>query len=183
MAGMGEKEAAMADVVLAECSGQAWLVRGEQHIDDLLGNTMEADVSIEIVPCESKLAVNALWRQWNDGDPSMMWLIHPAIVNRARGQPGEIAVVFAEWSASLDDAAQRALQLAATAAAAKPGGTLVLVRHMAAEAPPIALELANLRCGLLEARLSALGVARIERETQATERPGEAERILLEVRG
>ena len=174
----------MADVVLAECSGQAWLVRGEQHIDDLLGNTMEADVSIEVVPCESKLAVDALWRQWNDGDPSMMWLIHPAIVNRVRGQPGEIAVVFAEWSASLDDAAQRALQrAAAAAAAAKPGEALVLVRHVAAEAPPMALDMANLRCGLLEVRLSALGVARIERETRAAERPGEAERILFEVRG
>lgn len=173
----------MADVVLAECSGQAWLVRGEQHIDDLLGNTMEADVSIEIVPCDTKLAVDALWRQWNDGEPSALWLIHPAIVNRARGQTAEIVVVFTEWSASLDAAAQRALQLAAAAAGAKPGGALVLVRHVAAEAPPMALEMANLRCGLLEARLSALGVARMERETRTTERPGEAERILLEVRG
>lgn len=172
----------MVDVVLAECSGQAWLVRGEQHIDGLLGNTMEADVSIEIVSCESKLAVNTLWRQWNDTDPSMMWLIHPAIVNRVRGQAAEMEIVFAEWSASLDDAAQRVLQMAAAAAAAKPEAALVLVLHIMDEAPPMARELANLRCGLLETRLSALGVARTKRETRMAERPEAAERVLMELR-
>ena len=30
----------MADVILAEYSTHAWLVRGEQHIDDLLGGTL-----------------------------------------------------------------------------------------------------------------------------------------------
>jgi hypothetical protein len=172
----------MSDIVLAECSGQAWLVRGEQHIDDLLGNTLTADINIEIILCESKSAVDSLWRRWNDDDPSAMWLIHPAIVNRARGQAGEIAVVFAEWSASLDDAAHRAMQAAAAAAGAKPTAALVLVRHVAELAPPMALQMADLRCALLEARLAELGVARMERETRVAERAHDAERIRLDVR-
>ncbi len=32
----------MADIVLAECRGQAWLVSGEQYIDHLLANTLAA---------------------------------------------------------------------------------------------------------------------------------------------
>ena len=172
----------MADVILAECAGQAWLIRGEQHIDGLLGNTMDADVSIAIVPCESKSAVNGLWQQWNDEDLSSMWLIHPAILNRVRGQTGELAVVFAEWSASLDDAAQSVLKAAAALALAKPEATLVLVRHVAEDAPPMALDMANLRSGLLEARLTVLGAARFARETRVPPRPDAAELVLLEVR-
>ena len=143
---------------------------------------MKPDVSIEIVSCESKLAVDALWWQWNDDDLSMMWLIHPAVVNRVRGRPAELAVVFAEWSASLDGTAHRVLKAAASMAMAKPDAALVLVRHVAEAAAPMALELANLRCGLLEARLSALGVGRMNRETRVAERPDAAERILMEVR-
>ena len=111
-----------------------------------------------------------------------MWLIHPAIVNRVRGTPAGLEVVFAEWSASLDDAAQQALQMAAAAAAAKPEAALVLICHIAGEAPPMARELANLRCGLLETRLSALGVARTGRESRVADRPDAAERILMELR-
>jgi hypothetical protein len=172
----------MTDIVLAECSGQAWLVRGEQHIDDLLGNTLAANINIEIILCESKSAVDSLWRRWNDDDSSAMWLIHPAIVNRARRQSGDIAVVFAEWSALLDDAAHQAIQAAAVAVGAKPTAALVLVRHVAAEAPPMATEMADLRCRLLEAQLAELGVNCIERETRMAERPDDAERIRLEVR-
>ena len=56
----------MADIVLAECRGQAWLVSGEQYIDHLLANTLPPHVSIELVPCEfeigSRRAVGAALR-------------------------------------------------------------------------------------------------------------------------
>ena len=168
----------MADVVLAGFGAQAWLVRGEEHIDDLLNNSMPPDVTIEVVACESKSAVDALWQQWNDDDPAMMWLIHPAIVNRARGQSGDIAVLFGEWSAALDEAAQQAVQAAANAVAARAGGWLTLVRHVP-DAPPMALTMADLRSGLLEAKLHELGVMRIERETRPVLEPGQGERIVL----
>ena len=53
----------MADITLAEFHGRVWLVGGEPYIDDLLANTLAADVSIEIIPCEQKSQVNALWEQ------------------------------------------------------------------------------------------------------------------------
>jgi hypothetical protein len=171
----------MAEIVLAECSGQAWLVRGEQHIDDLLANTLDPDVSIEVLACESKLAVDDLWRQWNDADPALMWLIHPAIVNRARGKPGELAVTFTPWSAAIDDGAQRAIRSAADAVNAKAGATLALVLSLASEGVPLAAQMAELRCGLLEAQLSALGVARMTRITRVADTHEEMDRIVLVV--
>ena len=184
-------EEATADIVLAECNGTAWLVRGEQHIDDLLGNTLSRHVSIEIIACESKSAVDSLWHGFGggldeDGD-EQMWLIHPAIVNRARrgvaAGRGEATVVFAAWSAALDDAAQSALTIAVDAAAARPDAVLAVIRHVPDAAPPMAGEMANLRAGLLEAQLAALGVApsRMLRETVAGT-PETADHIILMVR-
>jgi hypothetical protein len=176
------------DVILAECAGQAWLVRGEQHIDHLLANTLDTHISIKVIACESKSEVNALWRQYdgghNDGgggDESMMWLIHPAIVNRVRAQPGEFVVKFAEWSASLDEAALTTLQAISRAASQRSEAIMVLVRYVAADNPGMAADLANLRSGLLEARLASLGVevARIVRETQDAAQAGHADRIDL----
>ena len=44
----------MADIVLAEFGGQAWLVGGEEYIDDLLANTLPQHVTIELVACDFK---------------------------------------------------------------------------------------------------------------------------------
>lgn len=158
----------MADIVLGECSGQAWLVRGEQHIDHLLANTLEDHVSIKIVACESKSAVDALFCAEGGDDPAMMWLIHPAIVNRARGQGGEMTVRFPPWSAQLDDAALATLQAAAALAARHEQAAVRLVRHLPANGVAMLMDLADLRTGLIQARLAALGVlpGRIVRETE-----------------
>ena len=53
----------MADITLAELNGRVWLVGGEPYIDDLLANTLAPEISIELVPCESKSEVHALWVQ------------------------------------------------------------------------------------------------------------------------
>ncbi len=176
----------MADIVLADCGGQGWLVLGEPHIDDLLANTLPAHVSIEVVTCESKVDVQALWVQ-HGGDPDdmqSMWLIHPAILKRARGQGQDLTIRFAAWSASLDDAALETSQAIADAAAQQAEAKLVLTRYIAADGPPLALELANLRTGLLEARLAMLGVAadRVVREIHAPNLPEQTDQIGCELR-
>lgn len=176
----------MADIVLAEFSGRAWLVRGEQHIDDLLANTLPTDVSIEVVACESKSEVGHLWCQYGGAADAAdeLWLIHPAIVARARGQSGEMHVIFAEWSASLDAAALAIVETASGKASARPECILTLVRYLAADGPAMAADLANLRTGLLEARLASGGVPtdRIVRETQAIPHDGYQDRIDLVIR-
>lgn len=179
-----------ADIVLGECNGQAWLVRGEQHIDDLLGNTLAAHVSIEIIACESKSAIDALWRGYGGDadDTDMMWVIHPAIVNRTRGKirgvSGEITIIFAEWSAALDEAAMAGVRAAADVALHREGAVLSIVSHVAEGGPPMAAEIANLRSGLLEAQLASLGVqpGAMKRDTQSAEQGGHVNRIALVIR-
>ncbi len=176
----------MADIVLADCGGQGWLILGEPHIDDLLGNTLPEHVSIEVVACESKLDMHALWVR-HGGDPDdvqSIWMIHPAILNRVRGKPRDTAIRFAAWSASLDEAALETSQAFADAAAQQPEARLVLTRYIAPDGPAMALELANLRTGLLEMRLATLGVAaeRVVREIRPPETPDQADQIALELR-
>ena len=170
----------MADVVLAECAGQAWLVSGEQHIDDLLANTLAPEVSIELVACESKSEVDALWvqhcgpRQEN----TALWLIHPAVVARVRRASADHAVYFAQWSALLDEDARTVIRSAAAWAAQHPDRAVALVRYVAPGAAAALTGLAALRTSLIEAELVALGLpaARLARETRDTAAmPGMAE--------
>jgi hypothetical protein len=176
----------MSDIILAECGDQAWLVCGEQHIDDLLANTLAAYFTVEIIACESQMEVNALWREYNGREPklSMMWLIHPAIVNRVRGAPTETGVAFAAWSAALDDAAQAVLKRVADGVRGQSSSRLVLVRYLPASPAAMALELANLRSWLIEARLGELGVAptQLIRETVNVERAEQTDWIALVIR-
>ena len=160
----------MADIVLAECNGRAWLVSGEQYIDDLLANTLPPHVSIEVVACQSKTEVDRLWVQ-NAGPPDISgpaWMIHPAIVNRVRRVATDHNVFFAQWSAMLDDEAQTVIRSAAAWAAEHGTGEVALVRYLGAGSAPMLADLANLRTGLIEAQLAAQGVdpARIVRETR-----------------
>lgn len=175
----------MADIVLAEFGGNGWLVRGEKYIDDLLANTLPAHVSIEVVTCASKSAAYALWCGYEGGDdPSDMWLIHPAIVRRARGQAPPMSVVFDPWSMALDDRATTTLEVVAAELERRPDRMLALVRYTASAAPEFAADLANLRTGLLEARLHAAGVAptRLSRETRPATADAQADRIDLVLR-
>ena len=175
----------MADIVLADCGGNGWLVRGEQYIDDLLANTLQPHVSIEVVTCESKSAVVELWTGYGGGDdPSDIWMIHPAIMRRARGQSGQLSVIFAEWSAAIDDRATWSIQAAAEQMQQNEARRLCVVRFVVENAPAGAGDMANLRAALLEGRLAVLGVepSRIIRETQPAEAAEQADRIDLVIR-
>lgn len=160
----------MADIVLAECRGQAWLVSGEQYIDHLLANTLPPDVSIELVACESKSEVDALWVQ-HCGPPSQCtapWLIHPGVANRVRRGQAHHSVFFAQWSAMIDDDARAVIRSAAGWARENPDRALALIRFVGPQSPQAMTDLANLRVSLIEAELVALDVAsdRIVRETR-----------------
>ena len=149
----------MADVTLAEYNDNVWLVGGEPHIDDLLANTLPAHVTIEVLTCETKSQVHALWVQLCGepafpGDP---WLIHPAIVNRIRRVNSGYAVYFAQWSAQLDDQAESIITAAARHA---HGGTgkVTLVEFIDDSSPAFAADLARVRLGMIEHILLREGV-------------------------
>ena len=180
----------MADIVLAEHSGQAWLVGGEEYIDDLLANTLPANVSIEFVACESHSDVHLLWTQ-NCGQlnaSAMPWMIHPAIVSRIRGVSAEHSVFFAEWSAQLDNDARSTIRASADRAANCGDAEVLLISYLEPNGQHLLTDLANLRSALIEAELSALGVvrARIVRTTRdLTDLPNvgtESQRIDIVVR-
>ena len=163
----------MADIVLAECRGQAWLVSGEQYIDHLLANTLPPEISIELVACESKSEVDALWIQ-HCGPPSPYsapWLIHPGVTNRVRRKDGHHAVFFAQWSAMLDEDAKTVIKSAAGWAQENPDRAIAIVRFHKPDAPQAIVDLANLRATLIEGELATHGVAahRIARETRDIE--------------
>ncbi|MEJ0045387.1 MAG: hypothetical protein WDN04_03990 [Rhodospirillales bacterium] len=149
----------MADITLAEFGGAVWLVGGEVHIDDFLANTLPPHVTIELIPCETKSQVHALWEQ-NCGPPTFQgdpWLIHPAIVNRVRRNQAGYAVYFAQWSAQLDDQAMSVIHAAARAV---HGGSarLVLTEYVDDTAPAFAADLAKVRLGLIEQVLLSEGL-------------------------
>jgi hypothetical protein len=160
----------MADIVLAEFGGQAWLVGGEEYIDDLLANTLPQHITIELVACESKSDINLLWAQHSTAatEFDVPWLIHPAIVARERRRSAQHNVFFAQWSALIDDDARAVIRSAAGWAGQNAGSTVVLTRYVGAASAPGIAELANLRARLIEAELVRLGVAgeRIEHETR-----------------
>src|SRR5271155_5646864 len=150
----------MADITLAEFGGNVWLVGGEVHIDDFLANTLSPDVTIELIPCETKSQVHALWEQHCgppqfQGDP---WLIHPAIVNRIRRSAAGYSVYFAQWSAQLDDQAMSVIQAAARAVQGS-STKLVLTEYVDNTAPAFAADLAKVRLGLIEQVLLSERVA------------------------
>jgi hypothetical protein len=160
----------MADIVLAECRGQAWLVSGEQYIDHLLANTLPPHVSIELVACESKSEVDALWVQHCGPREafSAPWLIHPGVTNRVRRGHGGHSVFFAQWSAMMDDDAKAVVRAAAGWAQENPDRDVTIIRYVGPNSPAAMLDLANLRAGLVEAQLVALDIdaGRIGRETR-----------------
>jgi hypothetical protein len=154
----------MADIVLAEHNGQTWLMSGETFIDDLLANTLQPDVTIEFVVCESESDLeNIKARHLAAGvegfDP---WIIHPAIARRMRwalsgDDPSGYRVVFGAWSAARDADADEIIAAAARAAA-RSEARVVLTSYIAPDGPPPLADLAALRGALIEAELTRLGV-------------------------
>lgn len=180
----------MADVVLAEYRGQAWLVSGEQHIHDLLANTLPPNVSVELVTCESDSDINALWAQHAgpQQDTASPCFIHPAIVNRVRRVSADHGVFFAQWSAMLDDDARTVIRSAAAWAGENEGCDVVLVRYVGPDPAAGLAELADLRAALVASELAKQGVQtdRIRRETKdVTSVPGmpeESQRVDIVVK-
>jgi hypothetical protein len=148
----------MADIVLAEHQGRAWLVSGEQYIDDLLANRLPSDISIDIVSCASHADVTALLSPEDTG--KSFWAIHPGIVKRLRRGLEGYTVLFSQWSALLDDDAGSVIRGAADLAALHPEAAVMLTSYAGADAPPMARALSELRKNLLEAVLIEHGVAR-----------------------
>lgn len=168
----------MADVTLAEHNGNVWCVGGEAYLDDLLANTLAKEVSIELVPCESKTDVFDLWVQ-NCGKPSTPgnpWLIHPAIVARIKRQSTpDYAVFFTQWSAMLDADALTVVNSALAWVRENPTAPVVLTEFLDPTAPPAIEGLSHLRAQLIEDRLVEAGVPR--------ERIGRARRDVAEIPG
>lgn len=180
----------MADIILAQLGWNTWMVKGEDLLDDLLVNSLPDDVTIEFITCESESDVHAMWHA-SVKDPDAAgpaWLIHPAIVDRARrmmGLGGTFAVVFPAWSAAFDDNARTTIGNAIEAAQGDPAARVTLIATLAADAPPFAADLANIRAGMVEKDLLAGGVdaGRIQRD-QRTAGPDDAEavdHIIIEV--
>jgi hypothetical protein len=158
-------EDCVADILLAEFEGRVWLVSGEEHLDDLLANTLSPDVSVELVPCQSVAAVRDQWAQ-HGGDPSagMPWLVHPNIVARVigatRGASPDHAVTFGPWSVLLDQAALAVIAAAAAQANQRPEATVTLAEYLDPAGPQAIADLSRLRAQLIEDQLAANGVPR-----------------------
>jgi hypothetical protein len=158
------------DIILAELGGTAWLVRGERYIDDLLFNSLPRDISIEIIACESKSAVDGLWLQeegWPD-EGRLPWMIHPGIVRRIRGAQSGHSIFFGQWSALLDSDAQAVIRAASVSAEESAGVEVFLISYRHADEAKAMTDLTSLRYTLIEAELTGLGVAhaRIVRESR-----------------
>jgi hypothetical protein len=152
----------MADIVLAEHQGRAWLVSGEPYIDELLANTLPSDISIEFVACVSHADVISLWVQ-NCGDQTASrqpWLINPLIIDRIRRSAPGHSVFFGQWAAMLDEDAHSVIRAAADRAQQYPGASVTLACYIDPDGPQMISDLANLRRSVIEAELAALGIAR-----------------------
>lgn len=151
----------MADIVLAEWNERVWLVGGEQHIDNLLANTLAPEITIEIIACEQKSRVHELWELYCGpqtgfvGDP---WLIHPAIVARIRRAGAPDAVLFPPWSAALDPDAHAVIDAAAAWAGQNPAARITLIARHDPNGPAGLTDLARLRGQLVSAALVTAGV-------------------------
>jgi len=146
----------VADIVLAEFAGRVWLVRGDEHFDDLLRNELPRSVSVVFLPCASHDEVLALWREHDtpERDDDAPWQLNPAIVRRIRGTPGAQSVLFAAWSAMPDAAAQVTIEDVATSLRGDLAARLMLRQFSPAAPPPGFTDLQRLRGTLLAAALA-----------------------------
>ena len=162
----------MADVTLAECNGNIFLVGGEQHLGALLYNTLPAEVTVELVQLESGEQVRRLWLQ-NCGEPSMPsdpMLINPKIADRLRRTSPKRVVFFSQWSAMMDEEALSVVRSAADWLLATPTLTAQLVEFVDPDGMPGVADLSRLRLTLIRERLVELGVDR-ERLREDTRLP------------
>jgi len=180
----------MADITLAECNGQAWLVGGEAHLHDLLANTLPPEIGIELVPCERPEDVHSLWVQLCGPRPlnALPWQIHPAIVARIRRSSPDFAVYFAQWSAMLDNDALSVINAAAIQANRNPEAPVIVAEYLDPAGPQAIADLSRLRAQLIEDKLAESSVdrRRVTREKRkVSDVPGmtqESQRVDIVVR-
>ncbi|GEM_PF-1580609 len=176
-------EGALAELVLAECHGQVWLVNGDEYIDDVLNGRLPEGVSVEYITLPDRAAVIDMWMQLSpEADESgLPWMINPALLGRLRGvfNPGVRSISFAAWSVLLDGAATATLTDAATWLASDDTRRLRL-RQFALEADePGKADLQRLRGQLVLGALTRAGVApgRVTEETVPTASADDGERV------
>ncbi len=174
----------MADVTLAEVGGQAWLVKGDEHVDGLLANNLPPTVSVEFVACATRADAWAIWHATSPEaeQGGMPWMIHPEVVRRIKGAFGGASCIrFTPWSAMLTDDAREAITAAAALLAADGTARLTLRQFRPAEPPPGLLDLQRLRGQLVIAALAAAGAdtARLDTDTGPTDTPEDCERLDL----
>lgn len=173
----------MAELVLAECQGQVWLVNGDHHIDDVLNGRLPANVSVEYITLLNRGAVIDMWMRLSaEADENgMPWMINPALLGRLRGafNPGVRSIGFAPWSVLLDASATATLTEVATWLAADETRRLRLRQFALDAAEPGKADLQRLRGQLVLAALTRAGVApeRVTEETVPTASAEECERM------
>lgn len=176
-------EGALAELVLAECHGQVWLVNGDNHIDDVLNGRLPEGVSIEYITLPDRAAVIDMWMRLSPeaDEGGMPWMINPALLGRLRGafNPGVRSVGFAAWSVLLDGAATATLTDAATWLAADGSRRLRLRQFALEAAEPGKADLQRLRGQLVLGALTRAGAApeRMTEETMPTESAEDCERM------
>ena len=152
----------MADVTLAECNGNIWLVGGEQHVGALLFNDLPPEVTVEIIQLDSPQQVRKLWLQ-NCGEPlspSDPMLINPKIADRVRRTSPQRTVFFSQWSAMMDDEAVSVIRSAADWLLGTPALQARLVEYVDPQGVPGVAELSRLRLTLVREKLVGFGIER-----------------------
>ena len=171
----------MPDIILAEVNGGFWLVRGAQHVDDLLANRLAPDLTVEVVEVANRREISAMWTEHEgDADPGgQPWIIHPAIGRRLKGVADPRSVVFTAWSAMLDAAAQEAIDGAGGWLRQNERGRLSMRQYAPAEAEPGLADLQRLRAQLVCGALARTGAdaAAIDHETRPSRASGDIDRI------
>lgn len=171
----------MTVIVLAEFAGNVWLVRGDEHFDDLLANVLPETVALEFTTCGSLNEVRAMWQEHgdteNEGDEP--WLLNPAIVRRIKSRYEAQSVTFTPWSAMLDESALETVGATATRLQANPTSRLSLRQFSPVEGQPGLADLQRLRGQLLAGALARAGAdaGSIDHETQTSDTPGDTDRI------
>lgn len=161
----------MPNVLLAEAEGRLWLVAGDEHVGDLLANTLPEGVTVEFMAVADGTAVLALWHERSaDADAcAQPWLINPLIGDRIRRTLGVLRrrVVFAPWSAMPDAAGLAVVADAASWVGERAGERLVLRTFVGADAVPGYADIQRVRVQLVLAALARAGVADVGEETAA----------------
>ncbi len=74
----------MSTVVIAYFNDTNWLVKGTEHLYDMLAAKEAADLEITFVTCKMWAEVMRMWEEPEEG--KMPWAIHPKVVERLKSR-------------------------------------------------------------------------------------------------